>query len=107
MGVGCSARFSGRCSYCTGWRRLYSLSRRGGRAIPSSPSRRSSALQKAIFVCFTGVYEGRGHQPNMMALCLVDGEHELVAVALADETKPYADNLDWTVGGVAGQDIKD
>jgi prepilin-type N-terminal cleavage/methylation domain-containing protein len=63
--------------------------------------------QKAIFVCFTGVYEGRGHQPNMMALCLVDGHSKLVSVSQINETKPYADNLDWTVGGLAGKDIKD
>jgi prepilin-type N-terminal cleavage/methylation domain-containing protein len=63
--------------------------------------------QKAIFVCFTGVFEGRGHNPNAMSLCMVDGHSKLVPVSRINETKPYADNLDWTVGGLAGKDIKD
>jgi prepilin-type N-terminal cleavage/methylation domain-containing protein len=64
--------------------------------------------QKAIFVCFTGNVEGRGHNQDMMMLCLVDGHSKLVPISKINETKPYGPyNLDWTVGGLAGKDIKD
>jgi prepilin-type N-terminal cleavage/methylation domain-containing protein len=64
--------------------------------------------QKAIFVCFTGNVEGRGHNPNMMMLCLVDGHSKLVPLSRLNETRPPGPyNLDWTVGGLAGKDLKD
>jgi prepilin-type N-terminal cleavage/methylation domain-containing protein len=64
--------------------------------------------QKAIFVCFAGNVEGRGHNPNMMMLCLVDGHSKLVPLSKINDTKPYGPyNLDWTIGGLAGKDIMD
>jgi prepilin-type N-terminal cleavage/methylation domain-containing protein len=63
--------------------------------------------QKAIFVCFASGVLGTAHNPNALALCLVDGHSKLVPWSQINETKPYAGNLDWTVGGLAGKDIKD
>jgi prepilin-type N-terminal cleavage/methylation domain-containing protein len=65
--------------------------------------------QKAIFVCFTGApgHDGQGHNPNAIALCLVDGHSKLVPWAQINPTAPYASNLDWTVGGLAGKDLRD
>lgn len=66
--------------------------------------------QKAIFSCHSGTWEGRGHHPNSIALCMVDGHAKLVSEARLNETVPASYgrfNLDWTVGGLAGKDIKD
>jgi prepilin-type N-terminal cleavage/methylation domain-containing protein len=63
---------------------------------------------KAIFVCFAGNVEGRGHNSNAMALCFVDGHAKLTPLAQINDTKPYGPyNLDWTIGGLAGKDLKD
>ena len=62
--------------------------------------------QKAIFVCFAGGVEGRAHNPNAMALALVDGHVKLIPLSQINETKPYPYNLDWTVGGLKGKDLK-
>jgi len=66
--------------------------------------------QKAIFVCFSGTpgQDAVAHNPNALALCLVDGHSKLVPYAQINVTKPYGPyNLDWTIGGLAGKDIKD
>jgi prepilin-type N-terminal cleavage/methylation domain-containing protein len=84
-----------------------------GNQVPGLPVSMPTAAveyptQKAIFVCFTGNVEGRGHNPEMMMLCMVDGHSKLVPMSRINETKPYGPyNLDWTVGGLAGKDIKD
>jgi prepilin-type N-terminal cleavage/methylation domain-containing protein len=63
---------------------------------------------KAIFVCFAGNVEGRGHNSNAMALCFVDGHSKLTPLAQINDTAPYGPyNLDWTIGGLAGKDLKD
>jgi prepilin-type N-terminal cleavage/methylation domain-containing protein len=77
---------------------------------PQSMSLASVAYpaQKAIFVCFAGNVEGRQHNPEAMALAFVDGHAKLTPIARINETKPYGPyNLDWTIGGLAGKDIKD
>ena len=43
----------------------------------------------------------------MIVLCLVDGHVKMVSYSQINETKgaePY--NLDWTVGGLAGADLR-
>ena len=66
--------------------------------------------QKAIFVCFSGLpgQDAVAHNPNALVLCMVDGHSKMVPYAEINPTKPYGPyNLDWTVGGLAGKDIKD
>jgi prepilin-type N-terminal cleavage/methylation domain-containing protein len=65
--------------------------------------------QKAIFVCFSGTpgQDAVAHNPNAIALCLVDGHSKLVPWSQINPTQPYVGNLDWTVGGLAGKDIRD
>jgi prepilin-type N-terminal cleavage/methylation domain-containing protein len=63
--------------------------------------------QKAIFTCYAQGAKGNAHNPAMIALCLVDGHAKLVPYSQINETKgaePY--NLDWTVGGLAGADLR-
>jgi prepilin-type N-terminal cleavage/methylation domain-containing protein len=64
--------------------------------------------QKAIFHCDAGQIESFAHSPNAMALCFVDGHAKLTPISQINPARPYGDyNLDWTVGGLAGKDLKD
>jgi prepilin-type N-terminal cleavage/methylation domain-containing protein len=66
--------------------------------------------QKAIFTCYASGSKGLVHNPNAIALCLVDGHSKLVPFSQLNQTIPAkygAYNLDWTAGGLAGKDIKD
>ena len=63
--------------------------------------------QKAIFTCYAEGSKGLAHNSQAIALSLVDGHSKLVPLSRLNETKPYAENLDWTIGGLAGKDIKD
>jgi hypothetical protein len=53
----------------------------------------------------TGV-QGRVHNPQAEALCYVDDHAQLTPYAQIVESSPPG-NLDWTVGGLAGKDLKD
>jgi prepilin-type N-terminal cleavage/methylation domain-containing protein len=60
-----------------------------------------------MFTCYAEGSKGLAHNPQAIALSLVDGHSKLVPLSRLNETKPYAENLDWTIGGLAGKDIKD
>jgi prepilin-type N-terminal cleavage/methylation domain-containing protein len=76
--------------------------------------------QKAIFICFAGNGNGFGRKPSKShgvgggahsldadTLCFVDGHAKLTPLTQINDTNPYPRNLDWTVGGLAGKDLKD
>jgi prepilin-type N-terminal cleavage/methylation domain-containing protein len=75
--------------------------------------------QKAIFICFASGPGGLGysqtlpnvggrmHNPNAETLCFVDGHVKLVPLTQLNPTRPFPYNLDWTIGGLAGKDLKD
>jgi prepilin-type N-terminal cleavage/methylation domain-containing protein len=69
--------------------------------------------QKAIFPCFSGGWAGRQHNPNAMLLAMVDGHSKLVPISQINPTDKCCPgegtplNLDWTIGGLGGKDIKD
>ena len=79
----------------------------------------SYPAQKAIFMCSTvnshaiGTHPAvsaagaRFQTPDALALCFVDGHARLTPVAQLAETRPYPRNLDWTVDGLAGKDLRD
>jgi prepilin-type N-terminal cleavage/methylation domain-containing protein len=63
--------------------------------------------QKAIFTCYATGAKGTAHDPNGLALAFVDGHTQLVPFAKINVTMPYGPyNLDWTVGGLRGRDLK-
>jgi prepilin-type N-terminal cleavage/methylation domain-containing protein len=74
--------------------------------------------QKAMLMCFAekghafgthlaATAAGLKQRPDAIALCFVDGHARLTPMAQIAETRPYPGNLDWTVGGLAGKDLKD
>jgi hypothetical protein len=78
-----------------------------GKAQSMSLSSVAFPAQKAIFVCYAG-NSTRAHNENALALCYVDGHAKLTPISQINDTKPYGPlNLDWTVGGLAGKDLKD
>jgi prepilin-type N-terminal cleavage/methylation domain-containing protein len=90
-----------------------------GPAQSMSLSAVSFPSQKAIFMCFAPTSHAFGthlapsaagplvQKPNALSLCFVDGHARLTPVAQINATQPYPDNLDWTVGGLAGKDLRD
>jgi prepilin-type N-terminal cleavage/methylation domain-containing protein len=75
--------------------------------------------QKAMLMCFSEYGHAFGThlaptaagslkpKPDAVVLCFVDGHARLTPMAQLNETRPYPGNLDWTVGGLAGKDLRD
>jgi prepilin-type N-terminal cleavage/methylation domain-containing protein len=82
----------------------------GGPAVSMPAAAVQYPSQKAIFVCAASGSQGTGHNPNAMALCMVDGHSKLVPLSQINDIIPLKYgryNLDWTAGGLAGKDLKD
>jgi prepilin-type N-terminal cleavage/methylation domain-containing protein len=77
-----------------------------GKALSMPLAAVSFPAQKGIFICYATGVQGRVHNPKAEALCYVDGHAKLTPYSQLVESSPPG-NLDWTVGGLAGKDLKD
>jgi prepilin-type N-terminal cleavage/methylation domain-containing protein len=77
-----------------------------GRPLSNSLAQVRYPSQKAIFVCFS--QDGATpHNPNGMMLTFVDGHAGLIPYARLNRDSAGGYNLDWTLGGLAGKDLRD
>jgi prepilin-type N-terminal cleavage/methylation domain-containing protein len=80
---------------------------------PRSTTQVTSPSKKAIMSCFAEPEHGNlgdkniAHGKTGFPILFVDSHAAFTKYVQLNKTKPYGDyNLDWTVGGLAGEDLK-